>query len=122
MLLFVGGLTLATAFILNNTGAAPWFARVAAAFSGDTVLGHVEILAGMNGRSVAQEGGQEAATYIAEKFAEYGLQPGWRRNSYYYLLDTQLVQPLEQPRFTLLTESGRNGRSVPTPDRFRLSD
>jgi peptide/nickel transport system permease protein len=105
MLLFVGGLTLATVFIMNNTGAAPWFARVAAAFSGDTVFDHVEILAEMDGRSVAQDGGQEAAAYIAEKFAEYGLEPGWRRGSYYYLLDTQLVQPLEQPRLALIDEN-----------------
>ncbi len=107
MLLFVGGLTLATIFVMNNTGAAPWFARVAAAFSGQTVFDHVEVLAEMDGRSVAQDGGQEAAAYIAEKFAEYGLQPGWRRSSYYYLLDTQLVQPLEQPQFAFLDESGQ---------------
>ncbi|MFZ0547838.1 MAG: ABC transporter permease subunit [Candidatus Promineifilaceae bacterium] len=107
MLVFVGGLTLATVFIMNNTGAAPWFARVAAAFSGDTVFEHVQELAGMDGRSVAQEGGQEAATYIADKFAEYGLQPGWRRSSYYYLFDTQLVQPLEQPELELVGEDGQ---------------
>lgn len=107
MLLFVGGLTLATVFIMNNTGAAPWFARVAAAFSGDTVFEHVEILAGMDGRSVAQEGGQEAAAYIAEKFAQYGLQPGWKQSSYYFLLDTRLVQPVEQPQLALLDETGQ---------------
>jgi peptide/nickel transport system permease protein len=107
MLIFVAGLTLATVFIMNNTGAAPWFARVAAAFSGDTVLEHVELLAAMDGRSVAQEGGQEAAAYIADKFAEYGLQPGWRSSSYYYLLDTQLVQPLEQPQLALVDENGQ---------------
>lgn len=107
MLLFVGGLTLATIFIMNNTGAAPWFARVAANFSGQTVFDHVEVLAEMNGRSVAQEGGQEAAAYIAEKFAEYGLQPGGRRSSYYTFLDTQLVQPLAQPQFALLDQNGQ---------------
>jgi hypothetical protein len=107
MLIFVGGLTLATIFIMNNTGAAPWFARVAAAFSGDTVYEHVEILADMDGRSVAQDGGQEAAAYIAEKFAEYGLQPGWKQSSFYHLLDTQLVQPVEQPQLALLGEDGQ---------------
>jgi peptide/nickel transport system permease protein len=107
MLIFVAALSLATLFIMNNTGAAPWFARVAAAFSGDTVLEHVQILAAMDGRSVAQEGGQEAAAYIAEKFGEYGLQPGWRRSSYYYLLDTQLVQPLEQPQLALVGADGQ---------------
>jgi hypothetical protein len=61
----------------------------------------------MDGRSVAQEGGQQAAAYIAEKFAEYGLQPGWRRSSYYYLLDTQLVQPLEQPQLALVGPNGQ---------------
>jgi peptide/nickel transport system permease protein len=107
MLLLVGGLTLATAFIMNNTGAAPWFARVAAAFSGDTVYEHVEIMAGMDGRSVAQEGGQDAAAYIAEKFAEYGLDPGWKPSSYYHFMDTQLVQPLEQPQLALIGEDGQ---------------
>ncbi len=47
MVLVLAALVLATIFILNNTGAAPWFAKVAGAYRGGAAYEHVEALAEM---------------------------------------------------------------------------
>jgi ABC-type dipeptide/oligopeptide/nickel transport system permease subunit len=106
MILVVAALTLATVFIVNNTGADPWFSRVAGAFDGRTAYDHVETLAQMEGRGAGQVGGAEAAAYIAEQFEAYGLQPGWLHNSYYYPLKTWLVRPTAQPYLGLIGPDG----------------
>ncbi|MBT3337904.1 MAG: ABC transporter permease subunit [Anaerolineae bacterium] len=106
MLFIIVGLTLATIFIMNNTGAAPWFSKVAQAFNAEEAVSHIEALSAMDGRSVAQAGGQEAADYIQHQFEEYGLDPGWKRLSYTYPLETRIVQPIEQPVFALVNETG----------------
>ncbi|MBC8264880.1 MAG: ABC transporter permease subunit [Anaerolineales bacterium] len=110
MLLVIAGLTFATVFIINNTGPAPWFAKVAQAFNGDFAYEHVKALTEMDGRGIGQDGGAQAAAYIAEKFAAYGLEPGWKREDYIYPLDTQLVQPLSQPYLALM---GNNNDGQP---------
>jgi len=107
MVLVIAGLTFATVFIINNTGPAPWFAKVAQAFSGDFAYEHVKALSEMDGRGIGQEGGAQAAAYIAEKFAAYGLEPGWKRDSYIYPLDTELVQPVAQPYLALMGDDGQ---------------
>jgi len=106
MVLLIAGMTLATIFIMNNTGAAPWFARVARAFSGVGAYDHVVALTEMEGRGLGQPGGVAAATYIAEKFEEYGLEEGWRGPSYFYPLETTLVRPVTQPLLALLDDAG----------------
>ena len=111
MLIVVGVLVLATVFIINNTGAAPWFSKVAQAFSGDVAYQHVEALAAMDGRGAGQEGGQQAAEYVAAQFEAYGLQPGGKHNSYVHPLETQLVRPLEQPSLVLL-DAGASPQQV----------
>ncbi|HUT17706.1 MAG TPA: ABC transporter permease, partial [Anaerolineae bacterium] len=50
MLLVIGVLILSTVFVMNNTGPAPWFAKVASAFSGERALQHVRALTAMRGR------------------------------------------------------------------------
>lgn len=107
MIVLVAGLIVATVFILNNTGASPWFAKVAQAFDGGRVYEHVEHLAAMDGRGIGQEGGAEAADYIAEQFEKYGLEPGWRHNSYLYDQEMRMVRPVEQPVLTLLDAGGQ---------------
>lgn len=107
MLLVVAGLTAATIFIINNTGASPWFTKVAQQFNSDITFEHIETLVGMDGRSVTQDGGAQAADYIESKFIEYNLLPGWRDQSYRYLIPTRLVHPLEQPVLSLLDANGQ---------------
>jgi hypothetical protein len=105
--LVVVALSLATVFIMNNTGAAPWFAKVAGAFRGDMAYEHVQALAAMEGRGIEQVGGAQAADYIAEKFEAFGLKPGGKRSSYTYPFETQLVQPLAQPALAVIGGDGQ---------------
>jgi len=107
MLLVIAGVSFATVFIINNTGPAPWFAKVAQAFNGDFAYEHVKALTEMDGRGIGQDGGARAAAYIAEKFAAYGLEPGGKRDGYIYPLETQLVQPLSQPYLALMGDDGQ---------------
>jgi len=106
MLLVVAALSAATVFIINNTGAAPWFTKVAQSFNGEMAYQHVKALSEMNGRSITQQGGTQAADYIEAKFMEYGLLPGWKKQSYRYLIPTRLVHSLEQPVLSILDENG----------------
>jgi ABC-type dipeptide/oligopeptide/nickel transport system permease subunit len=107
MLLAVATLILGTVFILNNTGATPWLIKASESFNGDAAYQHIEVLSEMEGRSVTQQGGMEAADYIEGKFIEYGLEPGWRKNSYRYLVPARQVSPLEQPELNLLDNNGQ---------------
>ncbi len=106
MLGIIGVLSLATVYIMNNTGAAPWFAKVAQAFDGNRAYEFTRDLVEMEGRGNGQEGGLQAASYIAEKFEAYGLEPAWKRSSYYLELETQLVHPNAQPVLSLHDETG----------------
>jgi peptide/nickel transport system permease protein len=106
MLLIVPGLVLVTVLIINNTGPAPWFAKVAEAFSGELAYDHVQALSSMAGRGVGQEGSAQAAAYIESKFREYGLEPGWKRLSYIYPVRTRVVRATVQPYLALLGEDG----------------
>jgi hypothetical protein len=106
MLLVVVAMTVATVFIINNTGPAPWLARVAEAFDADSAYGHTQKLTEMDGRGAGQTGAQEAAGYIAEKFEQYGLDPGWRQSEYIYQMENRLVRPATQPELLLLDKEG----------------
>jgi ABC-type dipeptide/oligopeptide/nickel transport system permease subunit len=107
MLFIVAALALATVYIMNSTGAAPWFAKVAGAFGGAEAYQHVEILTEMDGRGIDQEGAAAAAAYIAEKLEEYGLKPGGRHSSYVHPLKIQLIQPLAHPYLALVDADGK---------------
>lgn len=107
MLLVITAIVAATVYIIANTGPAPWFAKMANAFSGMDAYQHTQNLAAMDGRSPIQEGGAEAAAYIAEKFETYGLLPGWRHLQYTYPMSMTLTTPLSQPQLELLDAGGR---------------
>jgi peptide/nickel transport system permease protein len=110
MLVVIFGLSLATVFIINNTGPAPWFARVARAFDGESALAAVKDLSAMEGRGAGQAGGTQAAEYVVNRFKAYGLQPGWLHSDYVYPLETRLVRPLRQPVLELISPEGRSTR------------
>jgi ABC-type dipeptide/oligopeptide/nickel transport system permease subunit len=111
MLTVVAALVLATVFIMNNTGPAPWFAKVASAFNGELAYEHVQALAAMEGRGAGQEGGMQAAAYIEEKFRAYGLEPSWKGASYVYPLAVRLARPVSQPGLSLVGADGTTLRS-----------
>jgi hypothetical protein len=106
MLLVIAGMTVATVFIINNATPAPWFRKAAQSFLGEIALEHTQVLSEMDGRGVGQEGSQEAMEYIAAKFEEYGLDPGWSGPTYFYVQETPLVQPLEQPSLSWARNDG----------------
>jgi peptide/nickel transport system permease protein len=106
MVLVITGLSAATVFIINNTGPAPWFARVARAFDGKSAYAYAQSLSDMPDRAAGRAGGDQASAFIAEKFAEYGLKPGWKHSGFLYPFETQLVQPLEQPVLDLIGPTG----------------
>ena len=107
MLLAIAGLTFATVFIINNTGPAPWFAKVARAFDVEAAYDYTQELAGMDGRGAGQNGAQQAATFITQAFEGSGLKPGWRQSAYIYPLTTELVRPLSQPEMSILRADGQ---------------
>ena len=106
MIFVIAAVAAATFYIISNTGPAPWFAKMANAFSGGGAYEHSQVLAQMDGRSPTQEGSQEAAAYIAQKFVEYGLLPGWKHLEYIYPMPMTLTTALEQPRLELFNDSG----------------
>ena len=97
MLLIIAAVAAATIYIIGNTGPAPWFAKMANAFSGGGAYDHVQILSQMDGRSPAQAGSSAASVYIAQKFKEYGLLPGWKNSEYINPMRMTLTQPTTQP-------------------------
>ncbi|MDX1436394.1 MAG: ABC transporter permease subunit [Anaerolineales bacterium] len=99
-------LTMATVFIINNTGPAPWITRLAKAFDGGTALDHTEALAAIADRAPGREGGNQAAEYISNWFNEYGLRPGWRHLSFVRPFETRLVQPTTPPLLAVLGSDG----------------
>ena len=106
MLAIVIALSVATVYIIQRTGPAPWFTKVAMAFNGERAFQEAQILAGMSGRGHGQAGGAEAVDYIAERFESFGLDPGRMHNSYIYSMEAQLVRPIQQPELALLNPDG----------------
>jgi peptide/nickel transport system permease protein len=106
MLLFVAALSIATVYIIQRTGPAPWFTKVAMAFNGERAYQEAQTLAEMSGRGYGQEGGEEAVDYITERFESYGLDHGQMHNSYIYSIESQLVRPVQQPELALLKPDG----------------
>lgn len=106
MLLVGAIITFGTVFIINNTGPAPWFNKLAQSFDSQIAYAHARELSTMDGRGLGQAGGTQAAVYIAETFQAYGLQPGWKHGSYTYPLTTRLVYPNSQPRLALINPTG----------------
>lgn len=106
MLLVFAGLSLATVWIINHAGPAPWFADLAKSFNGELAYRHVQALSGMQGRGIGEPGGQSAVDYIAERFQQYGLEPGGDDGSYLHHLPTRMVRPVEQPLLEFLDPQG----------------
>ncbi|MGD8585359.1 MAG: ABC transporter permease subunit, partial [Chloroflexota bacterium] len=106
MLLVAAALTFATALVINNTGPAPWFAKVARSFDEGSAYGHTEVLTAMDGRGVGQQGALTAADYIAQKFEEYGLRPGWRDSRFINPITMPVVRPVSQPVLAIMDAAG----------------
>ncbi|HJS28715.1 MAG TPA: ABC transporter permease subunit [Anaerolineales bacterium] len=106
MVFVIAALSLATVFIINNTGPAPWISRLARAFDGRSAYTHTQALSEIADRAPGRPGGDLAAAYIAEQFETYGLRPGWRQSSYIRPMETRLVRPLSTPSLTVAGPGG----------------
>jgi ABC-type dipeptide/oligopeptide/nickel transport system permease subunit len=108
-LLVFAAIGAATVFIINRTGPAPWFERVAHAYDGEKALEQARTLAALDGRGHGQPGSEQAVTDILAAVQEYGLEPGWQDDTYIFSLPAQLVRPVQQPALELLASGGSGG-------------
>jgi peptide/nickel transport system permease protein len=106
MILVLITLSFSTMFIINNTGPAPWFARVAQAFNGLSAYEYTETLSSMDGRGIGQDGSERAASYLAGEFEKLGLRPGWSHSSYVYPLEISIARPRVQPELSMINTEG----------------
>jgi hypothetical protein len=111
MILVVVFMSFATVYIINHTGPAPWFDKIASDFDGQSAYATNQILADLNGRGVGQPDHQQTALLIQEKFEENNFLPGWKHGSYIYPLTTWIVQPQTQPVLEVLDETGEPVRA-----------
>ncbi len=106
MILVVILMSFATVFIINNTGPAPWFDKIAGDFDGQSAYALNETFASMDGRGVGQIDHENAAVIIQEMFEENGFLPGWKSSSYIYPLTTRIVQLEDQPVLEVWDSNG----------------
>ncbi|MFZ0548240.1 MAG: ABC transporter permease subunit, partial [Candidatus Promineifilaceae bacterium] len=82
-ILLVGGVSLATFLIIQNTGSAFWYQRTAAAFDSAAAQSWLDELEALedSGQSEATIEGHElspTAAFLYDSFKELGLKPGWK--------------------------------------------
>ena len=102
--------TVATVYIVNNVGPAPFYARLAVEAKGIRAMEDIKSLTEMGGRGTGTQGARQAAEFIAARFEEYGLQAGGDANTYFDETEAAMVWPLEQPLLALVDEGGREIR------------
>ena len=122
MVLVIAAITLATAYIVTHVGPAPSYAGLAQRFEAAGALSHAAALTApeLEGRQAGTAGGDAAATYIASRFTELGLEPISGASSLRLSMDTEVVSPLSPPRLQLLDALGQPLRSFSYPDDFGL--
>jgi ABC-type dipeptide/oligopeptide/nickel transport system permease subunit len=110
MVLIIAAITLATAYIITHVGPAPSYASLAQGFQASAALAHVQAVTEpqMEGREAGTPGADAAAAYIADRFAEYGLESLQPPTLDFRLpMTAQVVTPTEQPQLVVLDETGQ---------------
>lgn len=121
MLVVFAGLSFATVWIINHAGPAPWFADLAKSFNGELAYEHVQTLTGMQGRGAGTPAGMAAVEYIADRFEQYGLEPGGEDGSYLHHFTTRMARPTDQPRLEFRDREGRLVHSLEHQLEFSYS-
>lgn len=106
MIYVLGGVALATVYVVNTTGADPWIKQIANQYDGSQAYSYLEDLNSMNGRRAGTEDGFTAAEYIISNFEENELDPGYAKNQYQMEIDTKIVDLLDQPILNIYSNSG----------------
>jgi peptide/nickel transport system permease protein len=109
MVVIVSVVSLATAYIVTHVGPAPSYAGLASRFDSTGALTHLYTLADaeLEGREPGSPQAQQAAEYIAERFAEYGLETVKQGLDYRLPWTTRVVDPVTQPVLRVRDASGR---------------
>ena len=86
-------------WVQNNTGAIAFYKQHAHAFDGAQAATHLQALTdpALEGRAIGTEGIDRAADYIAQKFKEYGLQPGGAKGTYFFEVKRDYFRLTETP-------------------------
>ncbi len=73
-------------WVQDNTGSIAFYKQQANAFDKNEAMATLDTLTApeMDGRALGTAGIDAAADYIAQKFAEYGLQPGGKKGTYFF--------------------------------------
>jgi len=108
MALVLLAICLATAYIITHVGPAPSYASLARRFDAQGALAHLRALTAsdMEGRLLGTDGASLAAAYVAERFAEYGLEPVGPLPGPLHTMTSRVVAPTLQPQLALLDGQG----------------
>ncbi len=120
MVLVIAFVAAATAYIITHVGPAPSYASLAQRFDSSLALAHADVLGSpdLRGREPGSPGASLAADYVADRFAEYGLEPLASSAGYALPLTTTLVSPLGEPRLELVDRNGDLLRTFTYRDDF----
>ncbi len=99
----------------------PQDTATALTMDGQAALEHVQTLAqpDWRGREAGTPGNQAAAQYIAQRFAEYGMQPAGDAGSYFQSFAISQTALLTTPVFALLDANGRPLKQFKYREDFR---
>ncbi len=113
MVMIIAAVSLATAYIVTHVGPAPSYASLASRFDANSALTELYMLAApeFEGRLAGTPGAEQAAAYIADRFAEYGLETLKPGLDYRLPWSTRIVTPLSQPLLDMQDSSGQTVRS-----------
>ncbi len=94
---------MAVLWLQNNSGRTPFLREYAETFSGEQASVHVADLTAdeMNGRSLGTPGQTAAAQYVADQFAELGLQAAGQKNTFFQERKHSYERLLSVPEFTI---------------------
>ncbi len=109
MVAVIAVVSLATAYIITHVGPAPSYASLAQRFESSQAMSHVHTLTtgAMEERQVATPGADAAAAYIAERFAEYGLETLRPNLGFRLPFTAQVVDLQEQPELVMIDNAGQ---------------
>jgi ABC-type dipeptide/oligopeptide/nickel transport system permease subunit len=109
MLVVLAVIVTSTAYIVTHVGPAPSYTNLAQRFDEERAMAHVEALAGA--RALGSAEADAAASYIAARLQEYGLQPFNSAEGYFQRVPLQMVEPVRQPELALLAHDGAVARA-----------
>ena len=95
-------LIFALRWVESNSGSMVFLRQQANRFDQAGAMSHFNYLTepALEGRAVGAAGADQAADYIAARFAEYGLQPGGKKGTYFFDVKRDFVTLTETPRLS----------------------